>query len=157
MQIFPHRDVYKWGVFEWAILGGAWQSLSFDKEYLFGFKSLVFATSGILSMNNQLHSKEKAKLEITSYDLFNEENIMFFMKLTLFILNYQHVCTCIFWHWLADFRSWINKTPLTSHSGYQVSGLQCHNNTFLPQKVWRLKLQSSDFIGYLGCQWFMWH
>ncbi len=25
---------------------GAWQSLNFDKEYLFGFETLVFATSG---------------------------------------------------------------------------------------------------------------
>ncbi len=48
---------------------GAWQSLNFDKEYLFGFETLVFATSGILSMHK--HSKEKAKLEIASYDPFN--------------------------------------------------------------------------------------
>ncbi len=32
---------------------GVWQSLNFDKEYLFGFETLVFATSGILSMHNQ--------------------------------------------------------------------------------------------------------
>ncbi len=32
----------------------AWQSLNFDKEYLFGFETLVFATSGILSLHNQL-------------------------------------------------------------------------------------------------------
>uniref|UniRef100_A0A673K2H5 Autophagy-related protein 2 homolog B-like n=1 Tax=Sinocyclocheilus rhinocerous TaxID=307959 RepID=A0A673K2H5_9TELE len=31
-----------------------WQSLNFDKEYLFGFETLVFATSGILSMHNQM-------------------------------------------------------------------------------------------------------
>ncbi len=31
-----------------------WQSLNFDKEYLFAFETLVFATSGILSMHNQL-------------------------------------------------------------------------------------------------------
>ncbi len=29
-------------------------SLNFDKEYLFGFETLVFATSGILSMHKQL-------------------------------------------------------------------------------------------------------
>ncbi len=29
---------------------GAWQSLNFYKECLFGFETLVFATSGILSM-----------------------------------------------------------------------------------------------------------
>ncbi len=28
-QIFPHRDVDMWGVFELAVLGGAWQSLNF--------------------------------------------------------------------------------------------------------------------------------
>ncbi len=27
----------------------AWSSLNFDKEYLFGFETLVFETSGILS------------------------------------------------------------------------------------------------------------
>ncbi len=32
---------------------GAWQSLNFYKEYLFGFETLVFATSGILSMHKQ--------------------------------------------------------------------------------------------------------
>ncbi len=34
--------------------GGAWQSLNFYKEYLFGFETLVFATSGILSMHKHL-------------------------------------------------------------------------------------------------------
>ncbi len=33
---------------------GAWQSLNFDKEYIFDFDTLVFATSGIVSMQNQL-------------------------------------------------------------------------------------------------------
>ncbi len=33
---------------------GEWQSLNFDKEYLFGFETLVFATSGFLYMHNQL-------------------------------------------------------------------------------------------------------
>ncbi len=33
---------------------GAWQNLNFDKEYLFGFETLVFVTSGILSMHKQL-------------------------------------------------------------------------------------------------------
>ncbi len=28
------------------------QNLNFDKEYLFGFETLVFATSGILSMHS---------------------------------------------------------------------------------------------------------
>ncbi len=38
---------------------GAWQSLNFDKEYLFGFETLVFATSGILSMHNQLVTPQR--------------------------------------------------------------------------------------------------
>ncbi len=41
-----------WGVFEWAVLEGTF-NLKFDKEYVFGFETLVFATSGILSMHNQ--------------------------------------------------------------------------------------------------------
>ncbi len=32
----------------------AWQNLNFYKEYLFGFETLVFATSGILSMHKQI-------------------------------------------------------------------------------------------------------
>ncbi len=49
----------------------AWQNLNFDNKYLFCFKTLVFATSGILSMRNQLITlQEKAKLEIASYDPF---------------------------------------------------------------------------------------
>jgi len=51
---FPHRDIDTWGVFKRAVLGGAWTSLNFDKEYLFGFEALVFVTSEILSMHNQL-------------------------------------------------------------------------------------------------------
>ncbi len=52
----------------WAALRrGAWQSLNFDKEYLFGFETLVFATSGILSMHKQLVTLQRErKLEITS-------------------------------------------------------------------------------------------
>ncbi len=53
-QIFPHRDVDMWGRVWTSRFRGAWQSLNFDKEYLFGFETLVFATSGILSMHNQL-------------------------------------------------------------------------------------------------------
>ncbi len=50
---------------------GAWQSLNFDIEYLFGFETLVFATSGILSTHNQLVTLQReGKLEITSYELF---------------------------------------------------------------------------------------
>ncbi len=65
-----------------------WSSLNFNKEYLFGFETLVFATSGILSMNNQLVTFQR--LEITSYDPFNRftvgnlQNI--FMEHDLYIL-----------------------------------------------------------------------
>ncbi len=38
---------------------GAWTNLKFDKEYLFGFETLVFATSGILSMHNQLETLQR--------------------------------------------------------------------------------------------------
>ncbi len=55
---------------------GVWQSLNFDKEYLFGFETLVFATSGILSMHNQLVTLQKErKLEIASYDPFKCQKI----------------------------------------------------------------------------------
>ncbi len=61
MQIFPHRDIDMW----WGGGGGwggvklgffrrAWQNLNFYKEYLFGFETLVFVTSGISSMHEQL-------------------------------------------------------------------------------------------------------
>ncbi len=38
---------------------GAWQSLNFYKEYLFGFENLVFATSVILSMHNHCNTPKK--------------------------------------------------------------------------------------------------
>ncbi len=40
---------------------GAWTSLNFDKEYLFGFETLVFATSGILSMHKQLVTLQRER------------------------------------------------------------------------------------------------
>ncbi len=39
----------------------AWQNLNFDKEYLFGFETLVFVTSGILSMHNQLVTLQRER------------------------------------------------------------------------------------------------
>ncbi len=39
--------------FRWA-----WSSLNFYKEYLFGFETLVFATSGIFSMHKQLVTRD---------------------------------------------------------------------------------------------------
>ncbi len=40
---------------------GAWQNLNFDKEYLFGFVTLVFATSWILSMHIQLVTLQRER------------------------------------------------------------------------------------------------
>ncbi len=52
------------GLFERAILGGGGgggQSLNFDKEYLFDFETLVFATPGILSIHNQLVTLQRER------------------------------------------------------------------------------------------------
>ncbi len=54
MQISPHCDVDMWGRIWMSCFNSVWQSLNFDKEYLFGFETLVFATSGILSIHNPL-------------------------------------------------------------------------------------------------------
>ncbi len=40
---------------------GAWQSLNFDQEYLFEFDTLVFATSGILSIHNQFVTLQRER------------------------------------------------------------------------------------------------
>ncbi len=61
MQISPHRDVDMWGRVWMSRFRGAWQNLNFDKEYLFGFETLVFATSGILSMHNQLVTLQRER------------------------------------------------------------------------------------------------
>ncbi len=53
-QIFPHRGLDMWGPVWMNRFRRAWQSLNFDKEYLFGFETLVFATSGIVSIHKQL-------------------------------------------------------------------------------------------------------
>ncbi len=60
MQIFPHLDVDMRGGVWMSCFRGAWQSLNFDKEYLFG-ETLVFATSGILSINNQLVTPQRGR------------------------------------------------------------------------------------------------
>ncbi len=41
--IFPLRDVDMWGCVLMSRFRGAWQSLNFDKEYLFGFE--IYAQS----------------------------------------------------------------------------------------------------------------
>ncbi len=71
LQISPNRDVDMWGCVWMSCFRGAWSSLNFYKEYLFGFETLVFATSGILSMHEQLVTLQRErKLEIASYDPF---------------------------------------------------------------------------------------
>uniref|UniRef100_A0A672QKY2 Sodium/nucleoside cotransporter n=1 Tax=Sinocyclocheilus grahami TaxID=75366 RepID=A0A672QKY2_SINGR len=40
MQIFPHSEVDMWGRLRTSCFRGVWQSLNFDKEYLFGFETL---------------------------------------------------------------------------------------------------------------------
>ncbi len=57
---------------------GAWTSLNFYKEYLFGFETLVFATLGILSIHEQLVTLQRErKLEIASYDPFKQKSHSF--------------------------------------------------------------------------------
>ncbi len=56
-QIFPHRDVGMWGCAWMSHFRGAWSSLTFDKEYLFGFE----VTSGILSMHEQLGTLQRER------------------------------------------------------------------------------------------------
>ncbi len=66
---------------------GVWQSLNFDKECIFGFETLFYASSGIVSMHNQLVTLQRGrKLEIASYDPF--KNLKFtglFPNLFLYI------------------------------------------------------------------------
>ncbi len=50
----PNALVDMWGRVWTSRFTRAWTSLNFYKEYLFGFETLVFATSGILSMHKQL-------------------------------------------------------------------------------------------------------
>ncbi len=51
MQIFPHRDIDMWGVFDWGILGERERVLTLIKN-IFVFETLVFVTSGILPMQS---------------------------------------------------------------------------------------------------------
>ncbi len=61
LQIFPHHDVDMWGRVLMSRFREAWLSLNFDKEYLFGFETLVIVTSGILSMHNQLVTLQRER------------------------------------------------------------------------------------------------
>ncbi len=72
-QIIPHRDVDVGGCFR-----RAWTSLNFDKQYLFVFETLVFATSGILSTHHQrVTPQRERKREISSYDPFKIKKLHF--------------------------------------------------------------------------------
>ncbi len=73
MQIFPHRDVDMWSVFEWAALGGRGRILTLIKNtsLVLRLKSLQLQGS-YLCIISLKHSKEKAKLEIASYDPFKK-------------------------------------------------------------------------------------
>ncbi len=51
---------------------GAWHNLNFDKEYLFGFETLVFANSEILSMHNQLVTLQRERDPFKDIFLFWE-------------------------------------------------------------------------------------
>ncbi len=51
----------------------AWQNLNFDKEYLFGFETLVFAILGILSMHNQLVTLLRRKQNLKSHHMTFKE------------------------------------------------------------------------------------
>ncbi len=64
LQLSKNKDSYykdMWGRVWMSRFRGAWQNLNFDKEYLFGFETLVFATSGILSMHNQLVTLQRER------------------------------------------------------------------------------------------------
>ncbi len=89
--IFPHRDVDMWGRVWTSRFRGAWQSLNFDKEYLFGFEILVFATSGILSMHNQL-------VTLQQWRILDKIIIIKYFS-TFFIMISGHGIVS-FWHFL---------------------------------------------------------
>ncbi len=83
MQIFPHHDVDMWGCVWMSRFSG---SLNFDKEYFFGFETLVFATSGIVSIHNQLVTLQRERQTwncIISPPLTNYLNIKLMSKLRL--------------------------------------------------------------------------
>ncbi len=48
---------------------GVWQSLNFYKEYLFGFETLVFATSGIFIYAQTAWNTPKRKENLKSYHM----------------------------------------------------------------------------------------
>ncbi len=60
---------------------GVWQSLNLDKEYLFGFETLVFVASGILLAQLACNTP-KRKQNLKSYDPFKSNMKKMFKCLT---------------------------------------------------------------------------
>ncbi len=102
MQIFPHRDVDVWGVFESEILGGG-RVLTLIKN-LFGFETLVFVTSGILSIHYQ-HWKSHHMTPLTQLCLNMLIFIVHFvaMRINLFLWICSETLVCTYFH--------LNKPP----------------------------------------------
>ncbi len=61
LRKYFHSEVDMWGRVWMSRFRGAWQSLNFDQEYLFEFDTLVFATSGILSIHNQFVTLQRER------------------------------------------------------------------------------------------------
>ncbi len=137
MQIFPHREVDMWGRVWKNRFRGAWQSLNFEKEYLFGFETLVFATSGILSMHNQLSNTPKRKENLKSHHMTPLKEWRHFHRKSVSMCRFDceisfTVCTVLFlW-----FRCWKGECFQSSaHSASAISiqerGKGLHNNRIL--------------------------
>ncbi len=82
LQIFSHHDVDMWGRVWMSCFRGAWMSLNFYKEYLFGFETLVFATSGILSVHEQLVTLQR---ERKTWNMTPLRNIMYYIYIYIYI------------------------------------------------------------------------
>ncbi len=65
---------------------GAWTSFYFYKEYLFGFETLVFATSGILSMHEQLVTLQRERKTWNMTPLRNILCIYIYIYIYIYIL-----------------------------------------------------------------------
>ncbi len=81
LLIFSHHDVDMWGRVWMSHFRGAWTSLYFYKEYLFGFETLVFATSGILSVHEQLVTLQR---ERKTWNMTPLRNIMYYIYIYIF-------------------------------------------------------------------------
>ncbi len=83
LLIFSHHDVDMWGRVWMSHFRGAWTSLYFYKEYLFGFETLVFATSGILSVHEQLVTLQR---ERKTWNMTPLRNIMYYIYIYIYLL-----------------------------------------------------------------------